>query len=66
MNITLLKALIALLPTGMLFSGSVVLFPEKKDCGLFPTASRRGVFGAGRAYSCRRSTSRVSLDPLGA
>jgi len=29
MNVTLLKALIALLPVGMLFSGSAVLFLEE-------------------------------------
>src|SRR5260370_26938770 len=31
MNVTLLKALIALLPTAMLFSGSVVLFFRRKS-----------------------------------
>ena len=30
MNVTLLKALIALLPAGMLFSGSAVLFSKEK------------------------------------
>jgi hypothetical protein len=35
MNITLLKALVALLPAGMLFSGSVVLFLRGKSVSSF-------------------------------
>jgi hypothetical protein len=35
MNITLLNALVALLPAGMLFSGSVVLFSRGKSVGSF-------------------------------
>jgi hypothetical protein len=35
MNITLLKALVALLPAGMLFSGSVVLFSRGKSVSSF-------------------------------
>lgn len=31
MNITLLKALVALIPAGMLFSGSFILFSTRKD-----------------------------------
>src|SRR5258708_39098793 len=33
MNVTLLKALVALLPAGMLFSGSIVLFFRGKSVG---------------------------------
>ncbi len=35
MNITLLKALVALLPAGMLFCGSIVLFSRGKSVGSF-------------------------------
>jgi succinate dehydrogenase/fumarate reductase cytochrome b subunit len=35
MNITLLKALVALLPAGVLFSGSVVLFSREKSVSSF-------------------------------
>ena len=42
MNATLLKALVALLPAGMLFSGSIILFSRGKSVGSFLQA-----FGAG-------------------
>ena len=35
MNVTLLKALVALVPAGMLFSGAVVLFLRGKTVGSF-------------------------------
>jgi hypothetical protein len=35
MNVTLLKALVALLPTGILFSGSVIFFLRGKTVGSF-------------------------------
>ena len=35
MNVTLLKALVALLPAGMLFSGSLILFLRGKTVGSF-------------------------------
>src|SRR5437016_756028 len=35
MNVTLLKALVALVPAGMLFSGSVLLFLKGKTVGSF-------------------------------
>src|SRR5216684_4532102 len=39
---------------------------QRQDFVLLPTATRRRMPGAGRSYSCRRSTSPVSLDALGA
>src|SRR5438445_13033880 len=43
--------------------GSLVL--QRKDCVLFPTATRRRMSGDSRSYSCLRSTTPVSLDALG-
>jgi len=49
MHVTLVKALIALVPMTALFSGSAVLF-FKGDGVLFPTVARRSMSGGGRPY----------------
>jgi hypothetical protein len=65
MNIAVLKALVALLPAAMLFSGSAVLFVRGKSGSSLLQLLRRGVPGGGRLHSYLRSARPVSMDALG-
>jgi hypothetical protein len=65
MHPTLSKALVAPVPTGILFVGSLVLFLKRKDAGLFPAAARRRISGDGRSHPSLRRASSVSWDALG-
>ncbi len=65
MNVTFVKAVVALVPTGIIFSGSVILFFRRKAVCNFPTACWRWMPRVGRSCSCMRSTWLVSVDALG-
>ena len=65
MNVTFLKALVALVPTCMLFSGSVVLFSRGKTVWSFLQLLGAGCLVVVALISRIRSTSLVPLDALG-
>jgi hypothetical protein len=66
MNMALIKAIAALVPAGMLFAGSVVLYCRSKSSEQSLTTARSRMSGDRRSHSCVRSACSVSLDALGA